>query len=56
MKRIQTVSYAPGRYPETPMVKIANNFLKKYGFGVGAEIEIEYADGVITIILKNEKV
>lgn len=54
MKRTQIVSYAPGKDTETPMVKIANSFLRKYGFTVGAEIEIEYAEGIITIILQKQ--
>lgn len=52
MKRLQTVSYAPGRETQTPMLRIANRFLLKYGFNIGDKVEVEYTDGIITIILK----
>lgn len=49
MKREQTVSYAPGATATKPMIRIANRFLEEYGFTVGDRVEINYADGLITI-------
>jgi len=55
MKRNQTVGYAPSQNTLKPMIRLANNFLLKYGFTIRAEIEIEYQEGIITITLKNKK-
>ena len=49
MKRIQKITYKPGDRKEKPMIRISNRYLRQYGFDVGGRIEIEYADGAITI-------
>ena len=55
MKREQTVTYKPSLTTEKPMIRISNLFLSKYGFQIGNKIEVEYADGFITIKLKNQR-
>lgn len=55
MIRNMTVSYAPGADDKTPMIRIANQFLIKSGFTVGEKVFVVYANGVITINLKNKK-
>lgn len=55
MTRKMTVSYAPGGSDKTPMIRIANQFLVKSGFTIGEKVYVVYADGVITINLKNKK-
>ena len=54
MKREITISYKPGNISETPMIRISNNYLKKYGFNVGDKIEIEYK--LNELIIKKIKV
>lgn len=55
MKREMIVSYTPGADDRTPMIRIANRFLIKSGFTVGEKVYVEYAEGAITINLKNKK-
>ena len=37
------------KYERVPMIKISNKMLEKYGFRVGDEVEIEYAEDKITL-------
>lgn len=55
MTRTMNISYAPGANDRTPMLRIANRFLTKSGFTVGEKVFVVYADGVITINLKDKK-
>lgn len=47
-----TVAYAPGDDREIPMIRIANRFLREYGFKVKSKVEVEYGNGIITITYK----
>ena len=49
MKRTQKITYKPGDRKEKPMIRISNRWLFQYGFDIGEKIEVEYADGIITI-------
>lgn len=50
-KREMTVAYAPGcTSDQTPMLKIANRFLLQSGFTVGSKCNVEYGNGIITIV------
>lgn len=51
-----TISYAPGANDKTPMLRIKNLYLIKSGFTVGEKVYVVYANGVITINLKNKKI
>ena len=54
MKKINKVLYQNGvRWLEPekhPMIRIANNYLKKAGFEYGNKIEVEYQKGKVIIV------
>ncbi|HEY4514652.1 MAG TPA: SymE family type I addiction module toxin [Candidatus Paceibacterota bacterium] len=54
MKRMMTVTYAPGDGKSTPMIRLANRFLTDSGFQIGSEIEVKYGNEVITISKFNQ--
>lgn len=49
MKRKITISYKPGNISEIPMIRIANKYLKDYGFNIGDKAEIEYKQNELII-------
>ncbi len=49
MKRKITISYKPGSISEIPMLRITNNYLRKYGFNIGDEVKIEYKQNELII-------
>lgn len=52
MKRIMSVTYS-GNDGRKPTIRLANNFLLKYGFTIGSKFDVEYQDGRIIINRKN---
>lgn len=49
-KREMTVAYAPGGNEQKPMVRITNRLLLQSGFTVGSKCNVEYGNGIITIV------
>jgi len=60
MKKINQVLYQNGAKwidpQEHPMIRIANNYLKKAGFNYGNKIEVEYQEGIVVIKKINQEV
>lgn len=50
--RLMKITRAPTT-DALPMLRIANRFLLQSGFRVGSQVSVEYAEGVLTITLKN---
>lgn len=50
MKKKMKIYYLfNNKFEKVPMIKISNKMLEKFGFRVGDEVEIEYANDKITI-------